>query len=116
MKKLKLLLALPLMLLTSCNNSYLYVSSIITTKWDRHWVQVIRSGKATITVPHHDYYFQFNERKPYVKKVSGGDYDQFNVGDIYSFQISVRETEYFFEESIVRLKEASSYESNTNEH
>ena len=114
MKKLLMLLLLPLLLLTSCSSENIYIASIITTKWDRRWVQVIRSGKVTITVPHRDYYFQFNERKPYVKKVTGGDYDQFNVGDIYSFQISVRETECFFEESIVRLKETSSYESNND--
>ncbi len=112
-KLLTTLLILPLLLLTSCNSTGIYVSSLITNKWDRRWSSIIRTGKTTIIVPHHDYYFQFNERKPYVKKVSGGDYDQFNIGDIYSFQISDNETEYFFEESIVRLNETSKYTVST---
>ena len=106
MKKIfKLLGLLPLFMLTGCKNSHIYVSSIITNKWDRTWVQVISTGKTTISVPHHDYYFQFNEWKPYTKKVSGGDYDKFDVGDIYTFTISDNEKEYFFEDSIYTVEE-----------
>lgn len=113
MKKVLTLLVLPLLLLTSCNSSGIYVTSLITNKWDRHWTSIVRAGKTTIIIPHHDYYFQFNERKPYVKEVSGGDYDKFNVGDTYTFQISDNETEYFFEESIFRLNEISKYTVST---
>ena len=87
--KIKKLLLLPILLLmTSCKENHIYVSSIITNKWDRQWVQVIHTGKVTVSVPHHDYYFQFNEWKPYTKKVSSGDYEKFDVGDIYTFAIS----------------------------
>ena len=104
MKKLILLLVLPLLLLlTSCDNSHIYVSSIITNKWDRRWTQVINTGKTMMSIPHHDYYFQFNEWKPYTKKVSGGDYGDFDVGDIYTFTISDKEKEYFFDDSIVKV-------------
>lgn len=106
MKALKKFLLLPLIvMMTACDDSHIYVSSVITNKWDRHWVQVISTGKTTISIPHHDYYFQFNEWKPYTKKVSGGDYDKFDVGDIYTFTISEEEREYFFEDSIVVVEE-----------
>ena len=101
MKIKKLLLLSVLLLTTSCKESHIYVSSIITNKWDRHWVQVISTGKITVSIPHHDYYFQFNEWKPYTKKVRGEDYDKFDVGDIYTFTISEEEKSYFFDDSIV---------------
>lgn len=105
MKKLKLLLVLPLMLLTACDDNHLYVSSNITDKWDRTWVQIISTGKTTISIPHHDYYFQFNEWKPYTKKVNQSDWNKFEVGDTYTFAISEKEKEYFFTESIVDVKD-----------
>ena len=104
--KIKKLLLLPILLLmTSCKDSHIYVSSIITNKWDRTWVQVISTGKTTMTIPHHDYYFQFNEWKPYTKKVSSGDYNKYDVGDIYTFTICDKEKEYFFDDSIVVIEE-----------
>lgn len=105
--KIKKLLLLPILLLmTSCTkDSHIYVSSLITNKWDRHWVQVVSTGKTTISIPHHDYYFQFNEWKPYTKKVNDGDYEKFDIGDIYTFTISEEEKEYFFEDSIVVVEE-----------
>ena len=105
MKKLKLLLLLPLLSLTACDDSHIYVSSIITNKWDRTWVQIVHTGKTTITIPHHDYYFNFNEWKPYTKKVSGGDYDKYDIGDTYTFAIDEREKSYFFDDSIVVVKD-----------
>ena len=105
MKKLSLMLLLPLMLLTSCGSSHTYVSSIITNKWDRKWVQIVSTGKTTIHIPHHDYYFNFNEWKPYTKKVNQGDYDKYEIGDIYTFAIDEKEREYFFDESIVNVEE-----------
>lgn len=104
--RIKKLLLLPILfLMTSCKCSHIYVSSIITNKWDRYWVQVISTGKTTMTIPHHDYYFQFNEWKPYTKKVSGGDYEKFDVGDNYTFTIVDNEREYFFDDSIVVVEE-----------
>ena len=105
--KIKKLLLLPILLLmTSCDkSSHIYVSSIITNKWDRSWVQLSHAGKVLITIPHHDYYFQFNEWKPYTKKVSDGDYEKFDVGDIYTFTISEEEKSYFFDDSIVVVEE-----------
>lgn len=103
--KMKKLLLLPILLLmASCEESHIYVSSIITDKWDRTWVQVISTGKTTMTIPHHDYYFQFNEWKPYTKKVSNRDYEKLEVGDIYTFAISEKEKEYFFDDSIVAVE------------
>ena len=100
--KIKKLLLLPILLLmTSCKASRIYVSSIITNKWDRHWSQIISTGKTTIIVPHHEFYFQFNEWKPYTKKVSLGDYEKFEIGDTYTFTISDSEKSYFFDDSIV---------------
>ena len=104
--RIKKLLLLPILLfMTSCEERHIYVSSIITNKWDRQWVQVISTGKIIVSVPHHDYYFQFNEWKPYTKKVSGGDYEKFEVGDIYTFTISEEEKSYFFDDSIVAVDE-----------
>ena len=97
----KLLLLHILLLITSCEDSHIYVSSIITHKWDRTWVQVISTGKTTMSIPHHDYYFQFNEWKPYTKKVSEEDYKKFEIGDTYTFTISEEEKSYFFDDSIV---------------
>lgn len=103
---MKKLLLLPILLLmTSCKETHIYVSSIITNKWDRQWVQIIRIGKITTTIPHHDYYFQFNEWKPYTKKVSSGDYEKFEVGEIYTFTINEKEKEFFFDDSIVVVEE-----------
>lgn len=104
--KIKKLLLLPtLLLMTSCKDSHIYVSSIITNKWDRTWVQVISTGSSVISIPHHDYYFQFNEWKPYTKKITEGDYDMFEVGDTYTFTISEEEKSYFFDDSIVVVEE-----------
>lgn len=100
--KIKKLLLLPMLLLmTSCKESHIYVSSIITNKWDTHCVQVIWTGKTNISIQHHHHYFQFNECKPYTKKVSSEDYEKFEIGDIYTFTISNNEKSYFFDDSIV---------------
>lgn len=105
MKKLALMLLLPIMLLTSCGESHLYVSSNITDKWDRQWTQVISNGKTTMAIPHHDYYFNFNEWEPYTKKVTQSDWNKFEVGDTYTFSISEKERKYFFNESIVNVED-----------
>lgn len=105
MKKFALILLLPIMLLTSCGEGYTYVSSNITDKWDRTWTQTINTGKTIIHVPHHDYYFQFNEWKPYTKKVNQSDWNKFEIGDTYTFAISEKEREYFFDESIVSVED-----------
>lgn len=105
MKKIKLLLILPLLLLTGCKQKRICVTSNITNKWDRIWNQVITTGKITTVVPHHDYFFQFNEWKPYTKKVSYGDFTTYEVGDDYTFWIDDKETQYFFEESYYIVEE-----------
>lgn len=105
MKKLLLFTILPLLLLTSCGDSHLYVSSNITDKWDRQWVQVIHVNKTTWTIPHHDYYFQFNEWEPYTKKVNRSDWYKFEIGDTYTFAIDEKEKHYFFDDSIVTIRE-----------
>jgi hypothetical protein len=105
MKINKLLLLPILLLMTSCKNNRTYVSSIITNKYDRHRVQVIPTGKTTICIPQHDYYFQFNEWETYTKKVNSEDYKKFDVGDIYTFIINDKERKYFFEDSIVVVEE-----------
>ena len=107
MKKLKLLLALPLLLLTACGGKELTVSSTITSKWDRKWIQTIYCGKVLTYVPHHTYYFDFEEVKPYTKQVNQTDWNNYEIGDKYTFTIKEKEKEYFFTESIVNSEGGS---------
>lgn len=105
MKKIILLLFLSL-LISSCAKCYhIYVNSIITNKYDREWVQIIYANNVAISIPHHDYYFQFNEWKPYTKKVNESDYEKFEISDMYTFAIEPREKSYFFSDSIVVVEE-----------
>ena len=99
MKKFKLLILLPLMLLTSCSEKRTYVTSVITNKYDYTYNQVISNGKVTTVVIHHRYIFQFNEVKPYNKPVDNSTYEEYNVGDEYTFWIDEKEKEYFFPDS-----------------
>ena len=103
MKKNKLLL-LSILLMTSCQQDYVCVSSTITHKWDRYWIQPIHTGQSIMYFPHYDYYFQFNELKPYTKKVLLSDYEKFEIGDIYTFTISEEEKECFFSDSIYEIQ------------
>ena len=102
-KKLKLFILLPMVMLCSC--SLFRVSSIITNKYDRHWIQTMVAGKVIYSIPKHDFYFQFNEVKPYTKQVEEKDYNKFEVGDTYTFAISKREAEYFFDSSVTEIKD-----------
>ena len=104
MKKLKILLMLPLLLLTGCKEERIYVTSLITNKYDYVYNQVVHTGKTTVLVSHHRYVFQFNEIKPYSKSVSVADYNDYEVGDSYTFWISGKETQYFFEDSYDTIK------------
>ena len=100
MKKFKLLLALPLMLLTACEEKTLIVSSTITDKWETKWIQTVYCGKVLTYVPHHTYYFKFEEVQPYTKQVDQTDWNNYGVGDKYTFTIKEKEKGYFFTESI----------------
>jgi len=98
--KIKKLLLLPILLLmTSCKESHIYVSSIITNKYDYTTTTMIMSGKVLVPIFTHHYIFQFNEVKPYNKSVSSGDYSEYEIGDEYTFWIDEKEKEYFFESS-----------------
>lgn len=100
--KLKKLLLLPILLLmTSCKESHIHVSSIITNKYDYETTTMIMSGTVLVPIFSHHYIFQFNEVKPYSKPVSSDDYNKFEVGDIYTFTIGEEEKSYFFDDSIV---------------
>lgn len=106
MKKILLVLVLSVLLISSCAKSaHIYVSSIITHKREHEWVQIVYANKVTISIPHHDYYFQFNEWKPYTKKVNESDYKKFDITDVYTFVIEAHEKEYFFSDSIVIVEE-----------
>lgn len=106
MKKIKKLLLLPILLLmTSCKESRIYVSSIITNKYDYESMIMVSSGKAFVPIFNHHYIFQFNEVKPYDKSVSSEDYGKYEIGEEYTFRIDEKEKEYFFNDSIVVVEE-----------
>ena len=105
MKAIKLLLLMPLLLLASCTTTHIYVTSPITNKYDYTFYQIIFTGTVTITVPNRRYIFQFNEWQPYTKAVSVAIYDEYEIGDEYTFQISAKEKDYFFNESIYEVEE-----------
>ena len=104
MKKIKLLILLPLMLLTSCSeDTGIYVTSKIVNKYNYQTTTMVMSGKVLVPIITHHYIFQFNEVKPYSKSVGSDNYDKYEIGDDYTFQISEKEKEYFFETSYVDL-------------
>ena len=106
MKKLKYLIAICCLALCSCNdNSGLYVSSTITHKSELHYSHLVKAGKAYVPIIHHYYYFHFNDLKPYKKSVVSGDYGKYEIGDVYTFQISEKEKEYFFTDNIDEVKD-----------
>ena len=95
-----------LLLMASCKENRIYVSSVIADKWYRQWVQVVIVGKVTTSIPRCNYYLQFNELKPYTKEVSYGDYEKFDVGDVYTFAIRESEKDCFFADNITKENEA----------
>lgn len=101
MNRIKLLALLPLILLTGCGCSKqrIYVTSMITNKYDYTYTQVVSTGKTTAVITHRRYVFQFNEIKPYNKPVDCSTYKQYNVGDEYTFWIDDTEKEYFYPDS-----------------
>lgn len=98
MKKIiKLLGLLPLLLLSGCKEKNIYVSAEITQKY--HYITIILAGPSNpVPIDHYD--FIFNQAKPYRKEVSWTIYNQYEIGDIYTFCIDENEKEYFFENSI----------------
>lgn len=104
-RAIKLVLLMPLLLLASCSEEHIYVTSQITNKYHYTYYQVVSTGKTTITIPHKRYVFQFNDWQPYKKSVSVATYNEYEIGDEYTFLISSEEKKYFFNEHIYVVEE-----------
>ena len=100
MTKIKYLLLINCLLCTACDEKHIYISSVITQKWNKQYFINVWAGTFMVAVPQQDYYFMFNEQKPYTKKISKEDYTTYEIGNTYTFEIDEKEQEYFFEESI----------------